>query len=274
MSDKDLLIYQLQKTANGQIGYSSIGSGPALIMVVGYSGTLFHWNRYFVDKLAEKFTIYMIDNRKVGLSDSVNAHSMTGMAQDVVDFIEAKELKDVHLFGWSMGGVVCQTLLKYHSKLFVGAVLLATFPCHELVSGEFIHLVANSHNLPAHEYRNQLHAMFFSEAPHRELKEFITASTVKIKDYDYRYSAEAKELQDQVVMSWSGYNIHDFNNIKVPILLLRAKNDLVVDYRANEFMLEHLPHAKAITYSEGGHFFLHKEPVHVANDITNFFNKT
>lgn len=274
MLDGNLLIYELQKTVNGQVGYSSIGTGPALIMVVGYSGTLFHWNRYFVDKLAEKFTIYMIDNRKVGLSDSINAHSMAGMAQDVVDFIEAKKLKDVYLFGWSMGGVVCQTLLKEHSELFAGAVLLATFPRHELVSSEFIHLVANSHNLPVHEYRNQLHAMFFSETPHQELKEFIKASTVKIKDYDYRYGAEAKELQDQVVMSWSGYNVNDFNNIKVPVLLLRAKNDLVVDYRANEFMLEHLPQAKAITYSEGGHFFLHKDPLQVANDITNFFNKT
>lgn len=273
MLNNELLIYKTQITKNGCVGYCSLGTGPALIMIVGYSGTLFHWNKYFVNKLAEKFTLYLIDNRKVGLSDSSNEYSMMGMAQDVVDFIEAKHLNNVYLFGWSMGGMISQTLLKHHPELFVGASLLATIPHASYVDEGFLNLIANSEHIPAHEFRQQLYAKFFSEAPREELKEFITDAAIEIKDYHYRYNFDAKELQDYATASWHGLNVDDLANIFIPVLLLRAKDDLVVSCKANKFMQEHIQYSKSITYPNGGHFFLHKAPVQVAVDILNFFSK-
>lgn len=269
---EDFLTYNTQLTRNGQVGYSQVGSGPALILIVGYSGTLFHWNRYFIQQLAKSFTVYLIDNRKVGLSDSNNEYSLLGMAQDVVDFIEAKSLANVYLFGWSMGGMISQTLLKHFKQYFVGAVLLATIPHASFVDEGFVTLIANSEHIPAHEFRQQLYAKFFSESPREELKEFITEAAVEIKEYHYRYNFEAKELQDYAVAAWDGLNESDLAAISVPVLLLRARNDLVVDDRAYRFMLNVLPNAKAVTYPAGGHFFLHKSPLEVANDVVNFFN--
>lgn len=273
MDDGDeFLTYQTQVTKSGQVGYVQVGNGPALILIVGYSGTLFHWNRYFIQQLAKSFTVYMIDNRKVGLSDSNNEHSLLGMAHDVIDFIEAKKLKSIYLFGWSMGGMISQTLLKSFKDYFMGAVLLATIPHGSFVDEGFVNLIANSEHIPAHEFRQQLYAKFFSEAPREELKEFITEAAVEIKGYHYRYNFEAKEFQDYAVAKWDGLNESDLAAIAVPVLLLRARNDQVVDDRAYRFMQGVLPVAKTITYPDGGHFFLHKSPVGVAKDVANFFN--
>lgn len=98
------LKYNIVETLNGQTGYLKLGSGRPLIMLVGYSGNLLHWNSEFIYKLAESYTVYLPDNRLVGLTKSSNPESMEGMAQDSIDFIKALDLEKPIICGWSMGG--------------------------------------------------------------------------------------------------------------------------------------------------------------------------
>jgi pimeloyl-ACP methyl ester carboxylesterase len=266
------IIYQVATTANGSVGYCQIGSGPPLVLIVGYSGTLYHWNRHFVTELAKHYTVYLIDNRKIGASDSNNDFSMQGMAQDVIEFIAALQLGQPLLFGWSMGGVICQCIMQQAPQLVAGAGLLATIPHASYTSEEFINIVANSDNLPANEFRQKLYGMFFSENPREELKQIITSNALPIMNYHYRFTFTAKELQDYAVASWHGMSSHDLAQISVPVLIMRARDDRVVGAAASQFLGEHIPQAKTITYPEGGHFFLHRNPLKLAWDFINTFS--
>ena len=268
----EALTYQSVKTRNGQVGYCKTGSGQPLILIVGYSGTLYHWNRHFIDELSQNFTVYLVDNRKIGLSESKNDYSMLGMAQDVIDFIDALAILKPILFGWSMGGIITQSILKLRPEIASGITLLATVPHHNYTSPEFIQLLMNSEHLPANEFRLQLHAMFFSTEPSEKLKDFITEAAAKIFDYHYRFNFEAKELQDYSVATWAGSDATTLSNITVPTLILKARNDLVVSNDAAQFFATHIPWSKLIEYPIGGHFFLHQNPEEVAQDVTNFFN--
>lgn len=266
------LNYQLVKTRNGQVGYCKTGNGQALVLIVGYSGTLYHWNRFFIEVLAQYFTVYLVDNRKIGFSDSRNEYSMNGMAQDIIDFIDASMLVKPILFGWSMGGIVAQSIARLRPELVGGMVLLATVPHHSYTNPEFIELLMNSDNLPANEFRLLLYAMFFSEKPREELKEFITSAAVAISDYHYRFNFEAKELQDYAVASWAGSDNAVLSNMVMPVLILKARNDKVVSDEAASVFAANIPNAKLIDYSTGGHFFLHHSPEEVARDVANFFS--
>lgn len=266
------LIYKQVKTQNGQVGYCQLGQGRPLLLIVGYSGTLFHWNKNFVKELARNFRVYLLDNRKVGVSESNNDESMQGMAQDVVDFVSALRLDKPLAFGWSMGGVITQTILQYHPGVLKGVVLLATIPHAHYTNLEFLTLVANSDIIPANEFREQLYGMFFSENPREELKNFITGSAIQIRNYNYRFSPEAKKLQDYAVISWEGMSQENLAQIDVPALILWARNDLVVGEKASQLLANFIPDAKLIVYPTGGHFFLHKAPEKVARDIINFFS--
>ena len=266
-----ILDYHTLKTANGTVGYCQCGEGPVLILVVGYSGTLFHWNKYFVAELAKSFTVYLIDNRKIGHSDSSNENSMLGMAQDVEDFITTMKFVKPLVFGWSMGGIITQTILHKSPGLLGGAVLLATIPHANYTNLEFLELVAKSQTISADEFRMQMYGMFFSENPREELKNFITGSALAISDYRYRFNLEAKNLQDYAVITWPGMTEHKLSQIDVPTLVLWARNDLVVDSRASQLLANFIPEAKLIVYPSGGHFFLHKNPQAVARDVINFF---
>ncbi len=271
---KEALIYQTVNTRSGQVGYCKTGNGPPLILIVGYSGTLYHWNRHFIDELSQNFTVYLVDNRKIGLSESKNDYSMLGMAQDIIDFIDELAIIKPILFGWSMGGIITQSILKLRPEIASGIVLLATVPHHNYTSPEFIQLLMNSEHLPANEFRLQLYAMFFSTKPSESLKELITRAAAEITDYHYRFNFEAKELQDYSVATWAGSDATALSNITIPTLILKARNDLVVSSEAAQFFATHIPFAKLIDYPTGGHFFLHQNPEEVARDVGNFFNSS
>ncbi len=271
MTINNELIYQNVQAVSGQFGYVKLGSGPNLVMLVGYSGTLFHWNRSFIYKLAESFTVYLLDNRHIGLSVSDNEASISGMAQDVIDFIEVLQIDNPIVFGWSMGGMIAQEILKRYSANLSGTVLLATTSNNNLVSPIFVELIENQDHIPPHQFKTQLYATFFSEVDSDKVKLTIKDGAILIKDYDYRFKFEAKQFQDEVVRKWEGSNEVELAQLKLPVLIMRAKNDLVIDHRAAHFFNKNLESSKLIVYPTGGHFFLHKAPLQVAGDVTTFF---
>lgn len=270
---EQILRYELIKTKNGQVGYCKIGSGYPLVMVLGYSSTLFHWNRHLIKRLSEYFTVYIFDNRKVGVSDSANDISMDGLTKDVVDFILALNLNKPLILGWSMSGVFVQKILVNYPDLVRGAALMSATPSLKYMSEDFLTTIFNSDKFTPDEFRVKIHKLFFSEEPTRESAKLLVESAVMIDDYSFRFTAEAKMVQDKAVEKAFGVDIEDehLSDIKAPVVLLRAKNDMVVYDDANEVLLKNIPYAKSVVYPDGGHFFVHRYPRQIAGDIISFF---
>ena len=265
-----MLDYKSVKTASGVTGYAKIGNGSPLVLVVGYSGTLFHWNSQFVNELASSHTVYLIDNRMVGLSVSNNQESIAGFALDVVDFIQAMNLVKPIIAGWSMGGVIVQELLKTHEHIVSSAVLLATLSNMSYMDPGFHELLINSHKYEANEFRQRLYYYFFSKTDISQVKDIITSNALTFNDYQYRFTLEAKALQDAVVPIWSGIDSEELAKIKIPVLLLWSRDDAVVNSEAIRFLFAKLLDSKMIVYPKGGHFLIQTNPTQIARDINNF----
>ena len=266
------LKYLVQQTKNGQVGYSTIGIGQPLILVVGYSGTLCHWNAGFIEGLSKYYTLYMIDNRKIGLSDSLNASSILGFATDIIDFIEAKKLYKPLILGWSMGGVIAQEILRSYSGVVYGAILFASIPSLEYVKYNFVSLLMNAHEYSEDEYKALLYGFFFSEKPKLGLKDYITNYLLNFDNYPYRFNDDARDLQHLAISSWSGMSEIDLQAINAPVLILKARDDLVVEDSSGDFFVSNLANAKLVVYPRGGHFLVHSSPDEIVGDIYNFFH--
>jgi pimeloyl-ACP methyl ester carboxylesterase len=58
------------------------GSGPALILIMGYRLSSRAWPLDFIEALAERFTVVLFDNRGTGLSDKpIFGYGLTNMAR-------------------------------------------------------------------------------------------------------------------------------------------------------------------------------------------------
>jgi pimeloyl-ACP methyl ester carboxylesterase len=57
-------------TVNGvSLGYDVRGSGPPLVLIMGYRLNSSAWPAEFVEGLADQFTLVLFDNRGTGLSE-------------------------------------------------------------------------------------------------------------------------------------------------------------------------------------------------------------
>ncbi|MBX9596975.1 MAG: alpha/beta hydrolase [Burkholderiales bacterium] len=264
------LEYKLVKTKHGQTGYVSLGSGKPLIMLVGYSGNLLHWNSELIYRLAENFTVYLPDNRRVGLSESSNTLSMEGLAQDVIDFIEALELNKPFLCGWSMGGIIAQALAYERADLISGMVLIASQADYSYTMGGLHTLVRNLREHPGRENREKLTELFFSELPNIEFRKYLARSILHIAGYIYPYKEHAQQLQDHAVKNWL-QRAEQLEGLNLPVLITTARNDLVTKPEASWYLHTKLTNSKLISYQTGGHFFMHRYAVELADEIISYF---
>ena len=265
------LVYKTIKTVNGQTGYVSMGLGKPLVMLVGYSGNLLHWNSRLVYKLAENYTVYLPDNRLVGQTQSSNPETMEGLAADSIDFIQALGLDKPILCGWSMGGIIAQAIAYSHCDLIGGISLIVSQPDYSYTLNRLHQLVANLRLNPSRENREKLTELFFSGTPTVEFRKYLAKTILPIAHYIYPFSGLAEDLQNKAVANWQS-NVDKLESINLPVLIICAKNDMVTDPKASSILHQHLAHSKLVSYSDGGHFFLHKYPEQLALEVINFFS--
>ena len=120
---------RVARTSLGSVGYRSAGSGPPLLLVMGYGGTMETWDPQFVDALAHRFTVVVFDNAGIGKTSALPSPlTIDAMAQQTSALITSLHLGKPDVLGWSMGGLIAEALAVLHPAQVGRLVLCATFP--------------------------------------------------------------------------------------------------------------------------------------------------
>jgi pimeloyl-ACP methyl ester carboxylesterase len=120
---------QTAATRRGTVGYRSLGSGPPVVLVTGYRGTMESWDPRFVDALAQTHRVVLLDNAGIGETAALPAPlTIDAMANQTSALIDALRLGRVDVLGWSMGTMVAQALAVLHPAQVRRLVLCAGFP--------------------------------------------------------------------------------------------------------------------------------------------------
>jgi 3-oxoadipate enol-lactonase len=109
------------------LAYDVRGSGPPLILIMGYRLSSAAWPAEFVTALAKRFTLLLFDNRGTGLSDKpTSGYALSNMANDVIGLMDHLEIPRANVVGYSMGGAIAQELVCRHPDRALSLVLVAT----------------------------------------------------------------------------------------------------------------------------------------------------
>ncbi len=93
-----------------EMAYRLEGAGDPLLMIMGITGSKYHWLG-FEKKLAADFLTIAFDNRGVGeTSAPPGPYSMAQMAADTVGLLDVLAIDRAHVFGVSMGGMIAQEI--------------------------------------------------------------------------------------------------------------------------------------------------------------------
>ncbi len=85
------------------LNYKSFGEGYPIIILHGLFGTLDNWQT-IAKKLAQKYSVYIIDQRNHGRSPHDDMFDYEVMADDLQAFMESHWMHEAHIIGHSMGG--------------------------------------------------------------------------------------------------------------------------------------------------------------------------
>ncbi len=95
----------IAKVNGVELYYEQSGAGRPLIMVHGNGEDHSIFNEAAA-KLRKEFCVYTVDSRSHGRSSRVSVLHYEDMAEDMIAFMEALDLRDVLFYGFSDGGVV------------------------------------------------------------------------------------------------------------------------------------------------------------------------
>ncbi len=116
-------------TSDGAVGYRAVGSGPPLVLIMGYGLTMQAWDPRLVHALAARHRVVMFDNSGIGRTRQLPVpESISAMADQTSALITSLRLGRPDVLGWSEGGTVAQALAVLHPAQVRHLVLCATFP--------------------------------------------------------------------------------------------------------------------------------------------------
>jgi len=236
-----------------KLAYGVRGSGPPLVLIMGYRLSSLAWPLDFIEALAEKFTVVFFDNRGTGASGKpTSGYEISNMARDVSGLLDHLKIARANLLGYSMGGAIAQEFVRQFPDRVLGLVLCATMcggPRATYAPPSVVKVMRELDGLTPEEIARQIWSVTYSPGyieNHRELAENqmrreITAPT----------PLHAADLQYQAFAEFDGSRA--LPDIQAPTLVMTGDLDRLVSPRNSTFVAGHIPRARLIVIPGCGH---------------------
>jgi pimeloyl-ACP methyl ester carboxylesterase len=242
------------QAGQGKIGYRSVGQGRPLVLVMGLSGTMDAWPPSFVDALAKRRRVITFDNEGIRRTTLGPGTLTIGrMADDTASLIRALRLRRADVLGWSMGGMIAQSLARQRPKRVRRLVLAATAPgdgraippaadvITELAAG-----TANAFQLlfpPGHDSAAQAYARAITSYPNPSPSA----------------PPEVTGAQFVATATWLGGGDpsgRPLSRLRMPVLVGGGTLDRLLPVANQRYLARAIPNARLRVYSDAAHGFL------------------
>ena len=267
--------------SNGRrLAYRSTGSGTPLVLCTRFRGNLDLWDPLFLDSLAAAgFRIITFDYSGLGLSTGVPDYNPFALARDARDLIEALELKDVVVGGWSLGGLAAQAYLAMYPGGLTHLVLIGSGPPGQLVKPPEQRFYDTA-SRPVNTFDDEVVLFFEPASP---------ASRAAAERSHQRIAERTEDLSVPVPVDFAtaflgtgprnpifpaDAVLDAMKKTTVPILHVGGDHDISFPVENWYALNRQLPTLQLLTYPSAGHAPQHEHPVAVAEYIGTFVRTT
>ena len=248
-----------------KIAWDRRGNGAPLLLIHGLGYARWGWEPV-LPELAEQFDVILFDNRGIGESDAPpGPYTVAEMAADAVQVLDEAGVARAHVVGTSLGGMIAQELALAYPERVDRLVLACTTP-----GGQKAHpmpqvtvaLMAEAATLePAVALRRFVEnalAPATVEA-HPEIVEQIMAHRLATAQQPAAWAAQAS--------AGATFDAYDrLGGLAAPTLVQHGDEDVVVDPRNADLLVELLPDAR-LERVPGGHLFFWEAPEQFVSSV-------
>ena len=245
-----------------RLGYRMFGkqNGVPLIILNRFRGTLDTWDPEFLDVLAKERTIVIFDSAGVGISEGKTPDNIAAAAAIAQAFIRTMGLKQVDVFGWSMGGAIAQRLTLDRPDLVCKVVVAGSGPGGVPEAPKAPAKVWEVASKPVNDDEDFMYLFYDSV---EESREAARKSFDRIRSRSVPHvpavRLESAQAQAAAITAWSAGRDSVYprlNEIRQPILIANGTNDIMSHAYNSYVMSQQLPNGQLILYPKSGHGFL------------------
>jgi pimeloyl-ACP methyl ester carboxylesterase len=258
--------------------WRSVGAGPPLALINGYSGAAAGWDPRFLAALGRSFEVICPDNRGIGGSELGELNgplTADAMAADVEALLDELGIERLPVVGWSMGGFVAQALATRAPERVEALVLLSTNPggaeAMPADPADFARLV--DHSGTPREQASRLIALLF---PSEVAPEMDRAAGEMVAEARAELSPAALRAQQEAMRTWMATEqplAEAGSGSAPPVLAVCGAEDVVIPPENTELLANRWAGCRTESFAGCGHAFMAQEPERLAELIVSFLRE-
>ncbi|MCB0521864.1 MAG: alpha/beta fold hydrolase [Saprospiraceae bacterium] len=251
-----------------ELNYKTFGQGDPVIILHGLFGTLDNWQT-IARKLAEHYSVYILDQRNHGRSPHSETHDYPSMAEDLRQFMESHWMYDgAHVIGHSMGGKTAMQFALDHPDLVKKLVVVDIAPKayngghHEIFDALF------SMDLDKIADRSEADSLLAEKIKEPDVRLFLMKNLSRKKEGGYEFKMSLPALYkhyDNILAAVSGE--HPFEG---PSLFIRGGRSRHMEDGDEVLIKKLFPQAIIETVAGAGHWVHAEKPEELLKLVGKF----
>lgn len=251
--------------------YQERGSGEPLLLLPGLGTDHTAWG-YQTLVLQQRFCCISVDNRDAGRSERAKeAYTIREMAQDMAGLMDALDLQQAHILGWSMGSAIAQELALAYPDRVRSLGLVATYHDGDPRAAErFSALAEVRRTMGLEVFLRCAYPWSFTYRAYQR-PDFIENLQKQALANEYGQDQEAYERQVKATLGH--YTKGRLGRIKCPTLVLVGDEDVLTPLeRFARPIAQEIPNARLQVIPEVGHGLLWEQPDAVIQALEQFYD--
>lgn len=265
-----------------RLAYRSIGdpAGKPIVLCVRFRGNMDMWDPAFLEALAAGgLRVITFDYAGWGLSSGERQLSPAVLARDAIGLIEALQLQQAIIGGWSLGGMVAQIVAAMAPQRLSHVVLIATAaPDTAVKAGE--KLFNETAALPGSSLDKDI--ILFFEPASEASRAAAAASFERIRwrtegrspDIDAAWAAGLLGLEPRTPAFPAPQVLEALKHTRLPVLHIGGDHDIAFPVENWYALNRQLPTLQLLTFPQAGHGPQHQYPEAAADYIATFVRTT
>jgi pimeloyl-ACP methyl ester carboxylesterase len=263
--------------ANGiEYAYRDIGKSEVpLVLLQHFRGNLDNWDPALVDALAAERRVIAFDNVGVGGTTGTTPNTVEAMAHDAIAFLEALELRQVDLLGFSIGSFVAQEIALVRPDLLRRVVLASSAPQGAAGMHGWAPEVISAVGAPEPTPQGYI-SVFFAPTDTSLKAGQEAAGRIfggRTSDRDEPTTWQTRQAQYDAVCAWGIPNhslLERVAAIDLPVFVANGDSDPMILPRYSYLLAGLLPNARVTIYPDSAHGFLFQHHEEFAADVHAF----
>jgi len=259
-----------------EYAYRDLGESEVpLVLLQHFRGNLDNWDPALVDELAAERRVITFDNVGVGATTGTTPSTIEAMAHDAIAFLEALELQQVDLLGFSIGSFVAQEIALVRPDLLRRVVLASSAPQGAAGMHGWAAEVIGAVGTPETTPQGYISVFFAPTDTSREAGRQAAGRIFgsRTTDRDEPTTWQTRQAQYDAVCAWGIPNhslLERVSAIDLPVLVANGDSDPMILPRYSHLLAGLLPNAQVTIYPDSAHGFLFQHHSRFAAEVNAF----